>query len=145
MEVALLRAGTFAGLHRGEQISVYPEVAEHPFDAATKRMATVHRQGDGHFAAVKGAPEEVLALADRIGVDEALLEDDGRAIWLDRAERLAAEGLRVLAVAIRPEADPSRATRRGARLPRSHGFPRSAARATWPTLLRSCAAPASAS
>ena len=144
MEVALLRAGGFAGLHRGEQIGVFPEVAEHPFDAATKRMATVHRQGDGHFAAVKGAPEEVLALADRIGVKEAVLEDEGRTIWLDRAERLAAEGLRVLAVAIRPEAEPA------SRPPGGSSFSvswLSAIRraATSPTLLRRCAAPASAS
>jgi Ca2+-transporting ATPase len=106
MEVALLRAGTFAGLHRSEQIGAFPEVAEHPFDASTKRMATVHRDGDGHFAAVKGAPEEVLAAADRVGVEQGALDAAGRAAWLQRAEGLAAEGLRVIAVAMHPEADP---------------------------------------
>ncbi|MBY0512004.1 MAG: cation-transporting P-type ATPase [Rhodospirillaceae bacterium] len=106
MEVALLRAGGFAGLDRGEQVEAFPEVAEHPFDTATKRMATVHHQGDGHFAAVKGAPEEVLAAADRIGIEVASLDETARAAWLERAERLAAEGLRVIAVAIYPEAEP---------------------------------------
>jgi Ca2+-transporting ATPase len=107
MEVALLRAGSFAGLHRGEQVDAFPEVAEHPFDPTSKRMATVHRQGNGHFfAAVKGAPEQVLAAADRLGVDERPLEESGRAVWLARAATLAAEGLRVIAVAIRPEAEP---------------------------------------
>ena len=71
MEVALLRAGTFAGLHRAEQIEAYPEVAEQPFDSRSKRMATVHRHEDGYFAAVKGAPEAVLPAAERIaGADD---------------------------------------------------------------------------
>ena len=107
MEVALLRAGGFAGLDRGEQIRTFPEVAEHPFDPATKRMATVHRRGDGHFAAVKGAPEEVVAAADHIGVEEAVSTKRG-GVWLERAERLAAEGLRVIAVAVHPEAEPNK-------------------------------------
>ncbi|NLS07888.1 cation-transporting P-type ATPase [Rhizobium sp. P32RR-XVIII] len=104
MEVALLRAGSFAGLERQQQINVYPEVAEHPFSAASKRMATVHRHGDRHFAAVKGAPEELLKAADRIGAKEEPLDETKRAAWLAHAERLAAEGLRVLAVAVHPEA-----------------------------------------
>ncbi|MDJ1156645.1 cation-transporting P-type ATPase [Chelatococcus sp. SYSU_G07232] len=106
MEVALLRAGGIAGLNRDEQISAFPEVAEHPFDTATKRMATVHRSGNGHFAAVKGAPEEVLASADRIGIRADPLDDAGRARWLRQVDRLAAEGLRVLAVAVLPETGP---------------------------------------
>lgn len=105
MEVALLRAGDFAGLHRGEQIDTFPEVFEQAFDASTKQMATVHRHGDGHFAAVKGAPEVILGEADRIGIDEMPLDETSRAAWLARAERLAAEGLRVLAVAVHPEAE----------------------------------------
>jgi len=44
--------------------------------------------------------------ADRIGVDEAPLDETERAAWLERAERLAVEGLRVIAVAIHPEAEP---------------------------------------
>lgn len=104
MEVALLRAGSFAGLERRRQIDVYPEVGEHPFNAASKRMATVHSHGDGQFAAVKGAPEEVLKAADRIGTQEEPLDEAMRSAWLANAERLAAEGLRVLAVAVHPKA-----------------------------------------
>ncbi len=104
MEVALLRAGSFAGLERPAQIDAYPEVAEHPFTTATRRMATVHRHGDGHVAAVKGAPEELLAVADCIGTKEEPLDEATRAAWLARAEQLAADGLRVLAVAIHPKA-----------------------------------------
>ena len=93
-------------MSRGEQLNLFPEVAEYPFDPATRWMATVHRDGDRYFTAVKGAPEEVLALTDRAGVAAEPLGQDSRAAWLDVAEELAAEGLRVLAVAVGPCADP---------------------------------------
>ena len=108
MEVALLRAGALAGLARSEQLNLLPEVIEYPFDPATKWMATVHRDCDGYFAAIKGAPEEVLALTDRTGVAADPLDDRGRAEWLDVAQKLAADGLRVLALAVQPCADPQR-------------------------------------
>jgi Ca2+-transporting ATPase len=110
MEIALLRVGGLAGLHRAEQIGTYPEVAEHPFDSRSKRMATVHRHEDGHFAAVKGAPESVLPAAERIaGAEERPFDEAARTAWLKRAEELAGEGLRVLAVASHAEADPAAA------------------------------------
>jgi Ca2+-transporting ATPase len=106
MEVALLRAGALAGLSRGEQLARYPEVSEHPFDPATKWMATVHRDHDRYFAAVKGAPEVVLALTDRAGVAAEPFDDHRKAEWLDVAQELAADGLRVLALAAHPCMDP---------------------------------------
>lgn len=93
MEVALLRAGSFAGLHRCEQINSYPEVAEESFNTTTKRMATVHSHGSGQFGAVKGAPEYVLASANSIGIETAELDETARASWLARAEHLAADVL----------------------------------------------------
>ena len=108
MEVALLRAGGLTGLVRSEQLELLPEVAEYSFDPATKWMATVHRDRDGYLAAVKGAPEEVLALTDRIGLSAEPLNDRGKAKWLNEAHELAANGLRVLALATDPNADPER-------------------------------------
>ena len=98
MEVALVRAGALAGLIRGEQLDLHPEMAEYPFDPATKWMATVHRDQDRYFVAVKGAPEEVLALTDRTGIAAEPFDDDDKAKWLDVAQELAADGLRVLGV-----------------------------------------------
>ena len=106
MEVALVRAGALAGLIRGEQLDLHPEVAEHPFDPATKWMATVHRDHDRYFVAVKGAPEEVLALTDRTGIAAEPFDDDDKTEWLDVAQELAADGLRVLALATHPCEDP---------------------------------------
>ena len=104
MEVALLRAGALAGLSRQEQLRLFPEVEELPFDSRTKRMATLHRMGSLSFTAVKGAPEAVVPCCSRSGppASRTLMEPE-RAAWLRRAEELAAGGLRVLAIASRTE------------------------------------------
>ena len=99
MELALLRAGRLANLHRGEMLSETAEITEHAFDTARKMMATVHHCGDGYLFAVKGAPEAVIACAS--------LNEGARNRWLARVAELGASGLRVLAFAmqIRPRFD----------------------------------------
>jgi len=99
-EVALLVAAAKAGLAKDELEELYPRVAEIPFDADRRFMATFNRVDGEVTAFVKGAPEEVL----RMCVTDAA----GEALGLDRilatAGELAAEGLRVLGIADRPGA-----------------------------------------
>ena len=101
MELALLRAGGLAGLERTDLLEENPEIIEHAFDTATKMMATVHRRDGAYLFAVKGAPEAVLANAERIAGEDgdAVLDEAARAEWLARVGKLGADGLRVLAVA----------------------------------------------
>ncbi|GGN77408.1 ATPase [Actinoplanes lobatus] len=81
----------------------YPRVAELPFDAAYKMMATFHRMTGPDGAEVircfvKGAPDQVLArstVTDEMGVK-----------YLAENTRLARQGLRVLATA-RRDFDPA--------------------------------------
>jgi magnesium-transporting ATPase (P-type) len=73
-----------------------------PFDAAHRYMATLDQGPDGQGVIhVKGAPEAILSLSkDQRTADggtEALNTDQ----WQDRVEDLAAEGQRVIAVALR--------------------------------------------
>jgi Ca2+-transporting ATPase len=93
-EAALLAAGAKLGLERETLHARLPRTAERPFDSERKRMTTVHRLPDGRFRVVcKGAPESLLrssVLAD----DPVLLTEA-----TDRADELAREGFRVLAVA----------------------------------------------
>ncbi|WP_436789757.1 cation-translocating P-type ATPase [Yinghuangia sp. YIM S10712] len=104
-EAALLTAAAKLGLDRDDLRAEHPRVAEAPFDSARKRMTTVHRDRAGRIRAVlKGAPEVVLAPEFVEGTAELL------ASARDAADRLAAQGHRVLAVATRNlDAVPARA------------------------------------
>ena len=106
MEVALLRAGLEAGLPRATLLREYRLVRKHAFDPATRMMATLHASGDAFLVAVKGAPEAVIAAATRVMHDQGdvPLDDEARANWLARADRLAQHGLRALACAMKVEA-----------------------------------------
>jgi Ca2+-transporting ATPase len=101
LEVALLVAGRKAGLERARLLEERPELREVAFDPEVRMMATLHREGEALRAAVKGAPEAVLAISHRIAVGEGErpLDDAGRRDWQRRNEEMAARGLRVLALA----------------------------------------------
>jgi calcium-translocating P-type ATPase len=74
------------------------------FDPKLRLMSTVDERADGSLTVhTKGAPEEVLARATRIGgpADHIPLTSEERARVLETLERYAAKGLRVLAVARR--------------------------------------------
>jgi Ca2+-transporting ATPase len=99
----------------------YPRIAELPFDAAYKLMATFHRMPDERGTEVvrcfvKGAPDRLLGRAFRVlGRDlrPMHLDDAFRLRYLGENARLANQGLRVIATARRdfdpaefdPEAD----------------------------------------
>ena len=89
LEIALLVAGEAAGIDRAALLREHPERREEAFDPTTRLMATVH---DG-IVAVKGAPEAVLDAC----------ESEDSAEWTRRADAMASEGLRVLAVARKDE------------------------------------------
>jgi Ca2+-transporting ATPase len=79
-----------------------PRMAEIPFDAAYKFMATFHADGDQVQVFVKGAPDVLLARCSRLaGEPEARLDEAVRRRVLAENEALAAQALRVLAVASR--------------------------------------------
>jgi P-type Ca2+ transporter type 2C len=92
----------------------YPRVAELPFDTAYKLMATFHRMADESGQEtircfVKGAPDQLLSRSSS-HLDPALQSadvDDGfTQRYLSENERLAAQGLRVIATA-RRDFDPA--------------------------------------
>ena len=107
-EGALLVLAAKAGLDVADLRSRHPRLAEVPFDSANKFMATAHEMvtGSGERVVrllVKGAPDVLLARAttvidgDGAQASLALHRDD----VLAHNERLAAQGLRVLAIAQR--------------------------------------------
>lgn len=105
-EVALLVAGAKAGIERQSLLDEMPEVREVAFDPGVKMMATVHERGngsDGYLVAVKGAVEEVVGSCTKVLTAEGTQEltDDDRQAWIERSEKLAAKGLRIISTARR--------------------------------------------
>src|SRR3954468_17374163 len=106
-EAALVVLAAKGGIDVDETRRLYPRVAEVPFDSDYKLMATFHEMEDQGRKVVrcfvKGAPDVLLARSSYIrGVDgSALAADDARDRVLAENDRLAGEGLRVLAVAAR--------------------------------------------
>ncbi|MCR9151354.1 MAG: HAD-IC family P-type ATPase [Rhodobacteraceae bacterium] len=80
------------------------EIAEQPFSSATKRMITLTDDGTGPVARLKGAPEVVLEMCDRIALDGGIvpLTDERRAEVVQVYRELAGRGERGLAFARRP-------------------------------------------
>ena len=108
-ELALLVAASARGIWRHEQIEKMPELREDAFDPDAKRMATLHSAETGIHVAVKGAPESIIArsVAVRTGHGDTPLDDQGRKLWMARAERLGDRGLRMLAIAVKTLPDES--------------------------------------
>src|SRR5262245_19675034 len=95
-----------------EQLGINPEklrhahplLAPHPFDSFRKRMTLVRAAPGGPVAYVKGAPKDILRLCAALawrGEVTPLTEDRAASIVADH-DRMAGEGLRLLAVARRP-------------------------------------------
>jgi Ca2+-transporting ATPase len=108
-EGALVVLAEKGGLDAGSTREAYPRVAELPFDAAYKLMATFHRMQDGDGrdvirGFVKGAPDQLLARSTT-ALDADLrpveADDDFRKRYLEENRRLGEQGLRVLATARR--------------------------------------------
>ena len=99
-ETSLLDAAEAAGPTKQALESRFPRVAEIPFSSERGRMTTLHRDGSAIMAFTKGAPEQVLPFCTgRLVGDRAEPPDDGAVAQI--VERMAAGGLRVLAVASR--------------------------------------------
>ncbi len=114
-EGAMVVAAAKAGLWREELEKRYPRVEEVPFDSERKRMTTIHQvppplaeeqsssPPSSYVAYVKGAPDIVLGLCDRIFENggEQPLDDAGRVRVLETNDALSSGALRVLGVAYR--------------------------------------------
>jgi Ca2+-transporting ATPase len=99
-EIPLYEAARAAGFDKEALGETLPRLAELPFDAERKCMTTLHRDRDAIIALVKGAPEEILArCVNRLTAGGSA--DLNAPELLAGAERLAAEGYRVLAYAMR--------------------------------------------
>jgi len=114
-EIALLEVGASLGLDRKALLEEAAEELQVAFDPDVMMMGSYHRNTESLSLAVKGAPgavlEKCVRQTHRDGDSEMTEEDRKR--WREQADEMAAQGLRLLAVADRPaessdEAEPYR-------------------------------------
>jgi len=112
-EGALVALAAKGGIDAVSTRQVYPRIAELPFDAEYKLMATFHDLTDESGTAVircfvKGAPDQLLARAATVldpDTGPVPLDDHLRELYLAENDRFGHEGLRVMATA-RRDLDP---------------------------------------
>jgi len=100
-EGALVVVAAKASLDRATLTEQYPRVAETPFSSERRRMTTLHARSGTWVAYSKGAAEVVINDCSRWMGDpgEAPLTPSVRHAFQDTEQQMAAEGLRVLALA----------------------------------------------
>ncbi len=114
-EAALLVLAGKGGVDIEDARRRWPRIAEVPFDARHKLMATFHRPADSAddavFVAVKGAPESVLPRCHTVASRDGMTPMEGatRSLIESTLDGLARRGLRVIAVASRRLSDPTTA------------------------------------
>ena len=100
-EGALVVAAAKGGVDKARLDAEFPRIGEIPFSSESKRMTTLHAAPEGTVAYTKGAPEIILKSCSRVvrhgGVGS--LEPADREAILATAQSMAADALRVLAVA----------------------------------------------
>ncbi|WP_437193580.1 cation-translocating P-type ATPase [Planctomicrobium sp. SH527] len=92
-EAALIKAAVERGVDIARLHAANRRVGEIPFSSATKRMATIHLDGQSQQRIfVKGAPDQLLALC-------RFPDEQEREEWFSKIQDLTEQGRRVLAVA----------------------------------------------
>ena len=96
-EGALLVLAGKLDLSPDEVAGDWPRTDAIPFESELQYMATLHHDHAGHaLVYLKGSPEAVLSRCTHEGQTDAPLDADK---WRETADKMASEGLRVLAVA----------------------------------------------
>lgn len=106
-EGCLVVGAAKAGISLEELNKTKQRLQEIPFDSDRKRMTTFHPYEDGYIACIKGAPDVMLSLSNRILKDGKVfnITDDDKKQVLEINHDLASQALRVLAFAFKLESE----------------------------------------
>jgi Ca2+-transporting ATPase len=104
-EGALVVAAAKAGLLKNALTDQYPRIDEIPFTSESKKMTTLHKMATGSIAYTKGAPEVIIASSTRrlTCSGEEAMTDGYREALTEKAQTMANDAMRVLAVAYRSD------------------------------------------
>ncbi|MDP1817797.1 MAG: cation-translocating P-type ATPase [Leadbetterella sp.] len=107
IDIALIQFANASDLNTDEIKTQYERISEMPFSSETKIMATLHKSQDGFLVAAKGSVESLLEKCTKIQIGENIKDLDvkSRKSILKSSEKMAADGLRVLAFSNREGKD----------------------------------------
>jgi len=98
VDIALLAAARKAGIDHRHLRADFPALSAIPYEPDLRYAASFHDAEDSVHVFVKGSPETVLAMADRMDTGKGFVALD-KAALIKQKEELAGRGLRVLAFA----------------------------------------------
>jgi len=100
-EAALVVLANKVGLVKESLDVEFQRISEVQFSSERKRMTTINRENNNHFAFMKGAPETVIEHCNNVlsSHNSILLDDKIRSRILSVNNEMAVNGLRVLALA----------------------------------------------
>ena len=102
MEGALLAFSGKIGINVRNELSTWARTDAIPFDAKHRFMATLNHDHDNHaFIFIKGAPERLLSMCNTQRTSSGDTETLNQAYWHEKAESIAKQGQRVLALAVK--------------------------------------------
>jgi Ca2+-transporting ATPase len=106
IEIALIHLVNASGAATEELKSQFERIGEIPFSSESKIMATLHKSTNGNFIAAKGSVEHLLEKCSKLqtGTNIKELSAEEKIKIISESEKMAADGLRVLAFAFREEA-----------------------------------------
>lgn len=103
MEGALLAFSGKAGIEDGEERRAWARTDTIAFDSRHRFMATLHHDHENHaFIHVKGAPEKIISMCREQRTTAGGTAPLSATYWREKADDIAAQGQRVLALAVRP-------------------------------------------
>lgn len=107
IEIALVHLANASGKSAEELKAEYERIGEMPFSSETKIMGTLHKSPNGNFVAAKGSVEHLLEKCTKLQKGTVIedLTEEGRKNILSESEKMAADGLRVLAFACKEETE----------------------------------------
>jgi Ca2+-transporting ATPase len=110
IDIALIQFAQASDLKIENIKTQYERISEIPFSSETKIMGTLHKSKEGFLVAAKGSVEDLLVKCTKIQIGENIknLDEDARNGILDSSEKMAADGLRVLAFSSREGKDLSK-------------------------------------
>lgn len=107
IEIALIHLANTSGSSADDFHAQYERIGEVPFNSEIKIMGTLHKNGKNtegvYFVAAKGSVEHLIEKCKQTqsGATIKSLREKEKKIILDESEKMAAQGLRVLAFAYR--------------------------------------------